>query len=281
MSSAVRVGLYRHTHMVFLEAPTPPPSRRPTTEAMMDDLTDMRRARRRWRLARAMITLPIILNRLRRSEAVGFRASNQTESRGMVGHAAYLRKLSIGVRHGGVVENALVDVRIDRAVSEAARLAEDGSQVVTTVGSEAEVGHIAMWQQGDVALATRAKFEERFRLRQAPEINEVLHAFWTAAIRGSGGEERKRMDANSPGLLDMTVGFDEFFALFSRVYQTLMDDFDYEDARKTIWEDFLNDSKGDNLLTHSEYGDSASASDRKCNRMRALCQPPAFLPSSC
>jgi hypothetical protein len=218
-----------------------------------------RRARRRWRVAANVLTVPLIISRLQRSKvlALGREDPLRLREQGMLGHANYLRKLSLGARIGGVVENGLVDVRIDRAVKEAAMLSQDSSSgVVTVVGSEAEVDANAWWKQGDMALATRAKFEERFKLRHAPQVNKVLHAFWLAAIRGSGDAERRAYHADSPGLLEVTIGFEEYFALFDRVYRTLLDDHDPEDAERTIREDFEKDAKGDDVLTNSEYGDA-------------------------
>ena len=216
------------------------------------------RARRRWRVSKSAVTLPLILSRLRRAKVFALTREHPEllKRKGLFGHASYLRRLSVGVRLGGVMENVLQDVRVDRAVQEATELAKDGSCVVTTVDSEDAASASAFWLQGDVELSTRAKFQERFKLRHAPKVNAVLHAFWTAAVRGSGGPERRGWTADSPGLLDTHIGFDEYYQLFSRVYATLLDDYDEDDARRTILDDFTNDAKGDDVLTNSEYGDA-------------------------
>ena len=216
------------------------------------------RARRRWRASRSAISITLMLNRLKHSKALALARADplSLQKTGLSAHASYLRRLSVGVRIGGVMENVLQDTRVDRAVSNAAQLANDGSRVVTHVASESDIAANSFWRQGDVALSTRAKFEERFKLRHAPQVNAVLHAFWTAAVRGSGGPERLTLTADSPGLLEELISFDGYYELFSRVYATLLDDYDEDDAKETIRSDFNNDSKGDDVLTSSEYGDA-------------------------
>ena len=77
------------------------------------------------------------------------------------GHSKYLRTLQLGVRVGGVVENACTDVRIDRAAFEADELMRRGD-VEHTIGDESEGDAIPFWRQGDASLATRKKFKSRF-----------------------------------------------------------------------------------------------------------------------
>ena len=93
---------------------------------------------------------------------------------------------------------------------------------------------------------------------------------------------------DSPIVLDLTLTFDSYLALFSRVYkvhahilasrlsppashlrnspphllyissslQVLLDDYDEADAATTIAEDWEGDAKGDDVLTNGEYGDA-------------------------
>lgn len=175
-----------------------------------------------------------------------------------------MRKLSLGVRIGGIVENSLLDIRVRDAVQDAARIVMEGS-VITKVGASGEVASRAdgkAWaSQGDEALSTRTKFEERFKLRHASKVNEVLHAFWVACVRSSGRtlaeqRQRKAMASETPGLLDVQIGFNEYHALYSRVFKTLLDDYDEETARAVIQADFDRDAKGDEVITNGEYGDS-------------------------
>ena len=210
-------------------------------------------ARRRWRHVK-LITLPVMRTRLMRARAFRLARERQAtlEASGLVHHATYLRKLQVGVLYGGVVENALLDVRVTRATDHCAALVRQGQVVV-----DAEAGgtdEIALWRQGDTTLSTRTKFEQRLKLRHTPAINAVLHTFWTLAARCSSRDAM--LHSGSPGLFDVTLGFDDYHALFSRVFTTLVDDYDEDDARKTIEEDFANDSKGDGVLSCSEYCDA-------------------------
>ena len=214
---------------------------------------DFARARRRWRSAR-LATLPLIRTRLSRAQAL--QLAHEPEARlKQRGHASYLRKLQLGSLVGGIIENQLLDVRVNRAADEAAVLVSQGA-VVTSVASEAEVDGNEKWRQGDATLATRTKFEQRFRLRHAPVVNNVLHVFWTSAVRSSGGADTRSMHSGSPGLLDVNLRFEHYFELFSRVFRILIDDYDEDDARSTIEDDFRNDSKGDDVLTNSEFCDA-------------------------
>lgn len=151
-------------------------------------------------------------------------------------HSSYLQKLSVGVRLGGVVENSLLDVRVTHAAAEATAIMAQGS-VITTVLDAGEVADRAdgkAWlMQGDEDLSTRAKFEERFKLRHGRRVNEVLHAFWIACVRGSGGTSEERMvrramASDSPGIFDVRIGFEEYNALYSRIFVTLLDDYNEE-----------------------------------------------------
>ena len=68
-----------------------------------------------------------------------------------------LRKLQLGVRVGGVIENALIDSRVQQAVEQASQLVRQNS-VVHTVESDSDLTRNAVWQQGDAALSTKQKF---------------------------------------------------------------------------------------------------------------------------
>ena len=141
------------------------------------------RAKRRWKVVQ-LATLPLIRSRLERSKVLTD-ARAAAKEKGLANHRSYLRKLQLGVHYGGVVENALLDVRVERAVSHAGKLMCSNA-VVHTVEEQHIADDHEWWKQGDATLATRTKFEERFKLRHAPKVSEVLHAFWTTAVRGSG-----------------------------------------------------------------------------------------------
>ena len=49
---------------------------------------------------------------------------------------------------------------------------------------------------------------------------------------------------------------DAYFALYSRVYAVLLDDYDADDAAASIADDWSNDSKGRDTLSNQAYGDS-------------------------
>lgn len=219
------------------------------------------RARTRWRIAKCMITVPLVVRRLQRSAtlALAREAPLQLKEAGQLGHANYLRKLSVGCRLGGLVEDSLVDVRVDRAADSASQLVRRGS-VVTMVESAEDVEKNQWWDQGDVALSTRAKFQQRFKLRHAPMVNEVLHAFWSTAVqarniaRATGGGASE--ESASEELLDAMLDFASYYELYKRAYRVLLHEYDEADARRIIQEDFNNDAKGDGQLTNSEFGDA-------------------------
>ena len=53
--------------------------------------------------------------------------------------------------------------------------------------------------------------ESRNFSRSSPKVSEVLHAFWKAVVPANLRD--------SPSLLDLTLTFDSYLALFSRVYK--------------------------------------------------------------
>ena len=124
--------------------------------------------RRRWR----SFTLATRLQRsaaltVPRAESISVAAIARQPSLGsnLAGHKKYLHRLRTGVLAGGVVENALLDVRVGRATAEAEKHIE-GSSVVTTVDDAKETEAHEWWRQGDATLSTRDMFEQRFALRQ-------------------------------------------------------------------------------------------------------------------
>lgn len=153
------------------------------------------------------------------------------------------------------MSSALTDIRVEAKVAEA-QLIESGGSVVTQVssGQVNELETLHWTQQGDSSLATREKFAERLKLRHAPRVQEVLHAFWTAAVRSQGGSASAELFSFT--LLDAKLGFEGFHALFTRVYAALLDDYDAEEAAGSIFDDFIADAKGNDHLTNSEMGDS-------------------------
>ena len=201
----------------------------------MQKLAAATRASKLWRKAR-IITVALIRKRLAVARALDA-DSARSES-----HKAYLRRLQLGVRLETMADGTLRQMRIDRATQEAEAIMRSG-EVVTQVGSaEAHtLGTEIDWiHQGDASLATRAKFAERFRLRHEPGVQAVLHAFWTAAVRGSGGRAASALFSDD--LLDATIGYASFHALFSRVYATLLDDYREDEMAQEIHDDFLEDS---------------------------------------
>ena len=204
------------------------------------------RARGRWRAARAVITVSNIKKRLAQAAALD-NASNRD------GHGRYLRTLQLGVRFGGAAENSITDLRVEHAAAEASQLMRQGT-VVVSIGSEGDRDNSHWTQQGDAALATREVLAARFKLRHEPEVAACLHAFWTAAVRGGGGFASAALFSSS--LLDATLQFDAYYALFSRVYAVLLDDYNLTDVAESIRDDFLGDAKGDETITVSELGDS-------------------------
>ena len=72
----------------------------------------------------------------------------------------------------------------------------------------------------------------------------------------STSAESRLMHSGSPGFLEATLQFESYFHLYTRIYRTLVDDYDEAEARKTIEEDFINDAKGDDVITMSEFGDA-------------------------
>lgn len=152
---------------------------------------------------------------------------------------------------------------------------------------------------GSAKLAQRLKMRLRLKLRHTALVEEVLHAFWTLAVRCSGqipvqevqymqqapsaaGRGRRtpprlRTVAVEPtnhevrrvgsdvlstdryGLLDVTIGFDGYFDLFSRAFKILVDcysAYDQDETCRMLEEDFARDAKGNGTLTIHEYCDA-------------------------
>ena len=149
-------------------------------------------------------------------------------------HAGYLHKLRVGVLTQAQVARVVGDKRIETMQEELrARIA--AGRVVVQASSEAELNAVAFWQQGDVDLSSAENLKVRQRLKSDEIVRAALHAWW-AAVKANG---LLTEDAAEPVL--RREGYE---TIFLRFHKLLLDTWNYDEAKATVAEDWIEDLGG-------------------------------------
>lgn len=160
----------------------------------------------------------------------------------------YLRKLRIGVVQRGLSEGVLTDIKVKHEADEATALVDTGA-VVTVHSSGAS--NVAMWQQGDASLSTTEKLRDRKALRRDERVAKAINCFWQTALRSEGHTVAHPEDHE-----EKLATRECYECIFLRAYKVLLDEWDPEDAKACIAEDWENDARGAPGLTNVTFGDA-------------------------
>lgn len=136
--------------------------------------------------------------------------------------------------------------RIERAKQMAAEAIASGS-VVTQVAAADDKSDLRIWQQGNEDYYSDEALKQRFTLRTAPEIELILNLFWETSLRSEGGDDNIRSDAL--GQLGHSL-------CLLPIFCALMEEYDEEDARSAIAEDWVRDRRGEELLPREYFCDA-------------------------
>ena len=136
--------------------------------------------------------------------------------------------------------------RIERAKQMAAEAIASGS-VVTQVAAVDDKSDLKIWQQGNDDYYSDEALKQRFTLRTAPEIELILNLFWETSLRSEGGDDNIRSDALGQ------LGHSLFLL---PIFCALMEEYDEEDARSAIAEDWVRDRRGEELLPREYFCDA-------------------------
>ena len=149
-------------------------------------------------------------------------------------HSEYLHKLKGGVLTRAQAATVVGDKRIE-TTQEALRSQIAAGRVFTQVSSEAELNVLAFWQQGDVDLSTAENLKVRHHLKYDESVRAALHAWW-AALQANGLLTK---DVAEPVL--QREGYE---TVFLRFHKLLLDTWNYDEAKATIAEDWIEDLGG-------------------------------------
>ena len=192
-------------------------------------------------------------------------------------HGQYLAKLRAGVKNMIVVSSMMRDMHL-KATVEAQKADAKAIGVTTTVADEAALKALSRWQQGDSSMYTADMIQSRMKLRMHPRVTQALHAFWTVAIASTEeddedarsycssdeeGEAERAAQAQPNPAADhdewpraRTLTFEGYAMLLRRLYRTMLEDYDPEDAAKTVVDDWRKDAKGADRLSRVDFGNA-------------------------
>ena len=203
-------------------------------------------------------------------QALASKADGAGEPPAPTRHGQYLAKLRAGVKNMIAVSSMMREVQVKKAV-EAQRADAAVQGVTTTVADQAALKALSRWQQGDSSMYTAEMVQNRMRLRMHPKVTTGLHAFWTVALasacndegdgysedegdRGQTDEGKTGDDSDWPRARTLT--FDGYAMLLRRLYRTMVEDYDPEDAAKTVVDDWRKDAKGEERLSRVDFGNA-------------------------
>ena len=124
------------------------------------------------------------------------------------------------------------------------RASASEANVVTEVDSEAAAAEIPLWQQGNKDLYTEEALKARANCRSHKDVLEVLQAWWEMVQRSHLPPE------------EYMLGKDGYCDVMLRIYKTMMEEFDADEARECAEEDWEMDRQGQNSLTRTMFCDS-------------------------
>lgn len=166
-----------------------------------------------------------------------------------VSHASYLERLRVGARKVGDIHRAQRFV-LQRQESKARRgsmklrmaqhaiAATHRGDVTLEVTHELELGALERWQQGDQSLYTDDNLDKRALLRKHPRVRAALQVWWEAAVLSTLPHHPGRMANMLPDdYTGLTIGFDEYAAVFGRLYRVVIKEYDQEEAAACLKED--------------------------------------------
>ena len=155
-----------------------------------------------------------------------------------------------GLKMAQMLQNPLLDsYDHNRAVAAAAEQVAAG--VVMEVDDAETLKTISLNAQGDASLHTVKAWEQRYAMRRAPPVREVLHRWWMAVVKTTGpsfaeGEE-------------VVVSSDFFLRLYKIIFEVLAlrdgDTYDEVEATECAREDWQNDSIND-VMPRNAFMDS-------------------------
>lgn len=163
-------------------------------------------------------------------------------------HANYLDILKAGVALHHRAKHARWEVRQRHNQKSITRLVAAG----LVVTEHCSLTPHAYWQQGDASLYTTEMLEQRFALRFAPSVLEVLQMFWMAALRSV---QQLLPQGNDKGR-DGALGREGYAIMMRRVYRTLLEEWDAEDAELHIASDWSKDARGGDTIGRELFCDA-------------------------
>jgi hypothetical protein len=176
-----------------------------------------------------------------------------------IAHENYLQKLRIGIHR---VEPALRETIIKASRDVAAKQQSTSSRnVIIEVEDASVLEDVPMWMQGDPDLNTDAKLRQREKLRYHRRVLDGLNDIYLAAMASQQALE-------GGGELPTELSEAGHAMMMIRVYKLMIKAYDADDARKSIAEDWANDSKGAKTISRKGVFDSFFELADACEALR-------------
>ena len=134
----------------------------------------------------------------------------------------------------------LLDARAEAAASNF----RSPEGVSLNVDSEDEAFY---WQQGDAALYTKENLQKRYKLRNHPDVVEILQSWWSTAQRNM-----QMYGDRSAALLER----ENYVQVSMLLYKAMMEEYDEAEARASAEDDWEHDSKGEERMGRERFMDS-------------------------
>ena len=131
----------------------------------------------------------------------------------------------------------------------------DSSKIVLEEGA-------AIWQQGDLTLYTEENVRQRAAVRQHAEVLELLHRWWSTALRSMHLEKSfadmvaQPSKVGDDGIVEHELSKSHYVSMMKKMYRVMIEEYDEEDAEECAKEDWEKDVRGGTALGREAFCDA-------------------------